>query len=350
MSLDSLLKNSEEYFNELIDKLNPSDKERFKNMPFSRIIDLINEREEKNDTCPECKNKLFFDSKTGNLVCRCGYVADDSLSEAHFSGQQRRGYDKEQYAERTINQPVSKIAQELNIGEFFNPSHFNGITPQKKAQFYHLQKIEARTKLMAKERNYSKSYGKMKNIVSKLNLPEDVFDFAWQIYKETQKKGLVRGRSIDGCVSASVHLATRLKKFFRFPEEIYEIFSLDRSSFDSDVKDIFERIVRPVFKMKYPLVKLPSVIAYCLGSAKLDSHIKPCIEIYKQLLKNGFRGHGRDPTGVSSAIVYFYGNKNHVSGIETQEKVSDLFRVTQVTLRNTLKVISKFNLEQILDN
>jgi len=355
-SLDTLLKDSDEHYNNLLSSLNPRKPKKFEEVPFSRILDLISEKEQhQNELCPECgKNSFIFNDKTSEFVCSsCNVVVDISDSdEQHFSNQQRRIFDNKQEQDRAINTPTNKLIQELNIATYIDPNDpkFKGITSEKRALFFRLAKRDRRVQFhSSKSRNYGTAYLVLTKITSGLSLPHKVSALAWEIYKDFHSKNKIKGRSIEGCVSASAHLSTRISNLFRFPEEICCLCDDVTPRQMQDYAREIEKTTLPDMGLKRPLVRAPAVLQYCLGKIQLPVYETPCRAIFNSLIENGFNDSGKDPTGIASAIAYNWGKVIGNAQINTQLACSALFRVTEVTTRNRHKQLSEnFGLGEIV--
>ncbi|MFX1467658.1 MAG: hypothetical protein ACFFB8_03270 [Promethearchaeota archaeon] len=93
------------------------------------------------------------------------------------------------------------------------------LNAEKKTLFSRLSKIQ-NSLILRIERNFWEAKPKMKQLVSKLNIPEYIYERAWKIYALATKKKLTMGPSIDGFIAASLYVAIRVHEFPKILEEI----------------------------------------------------------------------------------------------------------------------------------
>lgn len=155
--------------------------------------------------CEECKSKdLVTKSSEGTIVCQsCGLV------------QQSRIID-EASEWRTFSSETSQGngANPSRVGGKLNPLLSNfGIDTKLTggANATEIQKWSDRSSLSAKDKQISKGLRAIRDITTRLNLKEPVFNKACEIYKEIEDRG-IKGISLTAKVATVVFIASRLEK------------------------------------------------------------------------------------------------------------------------------------------
>ena len=87
--------------------------------------------------------------------------------------------------------------------------------------FRRLRRQHQRTRISnSKERNLSVALAELQRLGSQMDLPKNVREQAAYIYRKAVEKGLVRGRSIEGVVAASIYASCRMGQIPRTLDEV----------------------------------------------------------------------------------------------------------------------------------
>ena len=98
------------------------------------------------------------------------------------------------------------------------------IPARNRAQWYRLRKWQRKIRVSGSgERNLAFALSEIDRNSSNLGLPRSVREDASVIYKKAVDHKLIRGRSIEGVVSASIYIACRRCNLPRTLEEIAEL-------------------------------------------------------------------------------------------------------------------------------
>jgi transcription initiation factor TFIIB len=163
-----------------------------------------------------------------------------------------------------------------------------------------------------------------------MNLPRSIREQSGMLYRKAAKKKIIRGRSVETVVVATVYAACRLAGMPRTLDELSEASGIPRR----DIGRTYRFIVRELkLKMNVPTPK--TYISRFCNKLKLNQKVKEKAKeilnasIQKQLLS------GRGPVGVAAAAIY-------ISSVlceekRTQREVAEVAGVTEVTIRNRYK-------------
>ena len=166
------------------------------------------------DKCPECGSRqLIRDYEKGELVCEhCGLVLDDQFID---QGPEWRAFDVEQGEKRArTGAPMTYTIHDKGLSTEISwknkDSYGKSIPTRNRAQLYRLRKWQRRIRVSnATERNLAFALSELDRMASAMGLPRNVRETAAMIYRKAVNKNLIRGRSIEGVVAASLYAACR---------------------------------------------------------------------------------------------------------------------------------------------
>jgi transcription initiation factor TFIIB len=295
--------------------------------------------------CPECGSRdLIRDHDSGEIICsNCGYVLDDKLPD---NGPEWRAFDDEQRNKRSrVGAPTTYTIHDKGLSTIIDWRHFSHsikrMDQTRALQIYNLRKWQRRVRLSdSSERNLAFALTELSKISMSLNTPKHVLETASLIYRKALKKRLIRGRSIQGIVAASIYMACRLCGLARTLDEISKVTMMNKReiarSYRFIVKELSE-FIPPVDPMVYV-----SRFSNQLGIQGRTEEI--AYDIVKKATELRLTC-GRGPTGVAAAALYLAsiitGNRR------TQREVAEVANVTEVTVRNRYSDILK-NLDIII--
>lgn len=294
--------------------------------------------------CPECGGCSFIrDYDTGEIVCvSCGFVVDDKILD---TGPEWRAFDEEQRSKRSrVGAPTTYTIHDKGLSTMIDwrrSSHHRRIDPVRAVQIYNLRKWQRRVRLSnSSERNLAFALTELSKISMSLNAPKHVLETASVIYRKALKKRLIRGRSIQGIVAASIYMACRLCGLARTLDEISKVTTISKReiarSYRFIVKEL-EEFVPPVNPIMYV-----SRFSNQLGiKGRTEEIAHKIVKVSSQLKLTC----GRGPTGIAAAAIYL---ASVITGDRrTQREIAETANVTEVTVRNRYSNILK-NLDIII--
>ena len=282
----------------------------------------VREGTEEIEVCPECgSHHLVRDYERGELLCEdCGLVLDDQFID---QGPEWRAFDVEQGEKRArTGAPMTYTIHDKGLSTEISwknkDSYGKSIPTRNRAQLYRLRKWQRRIRVSnATERNLAFALSELDRMASAMGLPRNVRETAAMIYRKAVNKNLIRGRSIEGVVAASLYAACRQCGVPRTLDEVANSSRVGR-----------KEIGRP---QDY-------VQRFC-SELKLSGEVQSkAAEILKDASEKELTS-GRGPTGVAAAAIY-------ISSIlcnerRTQREVADVAGVTEVTIRNRYKELTE---------
>ena len=265
--------------------------------------------QDKQTVCPECgSTELIGDYERAEVVCaRCGLVIDENLVDM---GPEWRAFDHEQRDKRTrVGAPITYTIHDKGLSTMIDwrnkDIYGRDIPARNRAQWYRLRKWQRKIRISgATERNLAFALSELDRDSSRLGLPRSVREAASVVYRSAVENKLIRGRSIEGVVAASLYAACRRCNVPRTLDEIAEV---SRVRFASELG--------------------------LSGEAQSKA-----IEIIEKAMEKGLTS-GRGPTGVAAAALYIASVL--LGERKTQRDVADIAGVTEVTIRNRYKELTE---------
>lgn len=293
---------------------------------------------EETHNCPDCgSGHLSKDYSRGELVCKdCGLVIDEDLID---HGPEWRAFDREQQDKRSrTGAPMTYTLHDkglsTSIGWTNRDAYGKLIPPRNRGQLYRLRKWQRRIRISdSTERNLSIALAGIDRMASTMSLPRRVRETAAMIYRKAALKNLVRGRSIDGVVAASLYAACRQCHVPRTLDEISSAARMPRR----EVGRNYRYVARELQLKLMPTSPGDYVPRFC-SELKLSTHVQIKTMDILSLAANKELTSGRGPTGLAAASLYIASvlcNERR-----TQREIATIAGVTEVTIRNRYKELT----------
>ncbi len=297
--------------------------------------------------CPECgSSNLAYDETRGELVCQeCGLVIEQGMID---QGPEWRAFDLEQGEKRArtgapMTYTIHDKGLSTTIGWKNKDSYGKSIPTKNRAQLYRLRKWQRRIRVSnATERNLAFALSELDRMASGMGLPRNVRETAAVIYRKAVNKNLIRGRSIEGVVAASLYAACRQNGVPRTLDEIANASRVTRK----EIGRTYRFMTRQLKLRLMPTRPQDYVSRFC-SELKLSGEVQSkAMDILKDATDKELTS-GRGPTGVAAAAIYIasiLGNERR-----TQREVADVAGVTEVTIRNRYKELTdKLGIDVVL--
>ena len=295
-------------------------------------------------SCTKCGGtNIIIDPDAGEEVCgRCGLVLNDEIVD---TGPEWRAFTSAEKASRTrVGMARSYAIYDMGLSTSFRggrDARGNKLNADTRNMMNKLKRYDTRSKLDDTwGRNLSIAMAELDRLSAVLSIPKTVKESAAFIYRQALKADLIRGRSIDAFIAASVYAACRRHKLPRPLKEISKVSTREHSEVSRSY-----RLLHRELKLKMPIddpMKFVSGIA-----SKLD--LRPTTErhavdiLMRARKRKGLSG--KDPRGIAAAALY-------MACIELDDKriqkdVASAAGTTEVTLRNRLKGLEETLRERV---
>ena len=295
---------------------------------------FLEEAQEPINQCPLCNNtKLVQDPKSGELICeRCGLVV---VEKSYSLDQDWRAFTLSEKQERSrTGYMLTNTIYDHGLSTTFNgdvDAKGKKLDPETQNLMIRLKKQDQRAKVnLSSERNLKIALSIMSKACNELHLPEHIHEQAARIYRLTLKEDLVRGRSIDGFVAASILVACRQNKM---PRSIIDISRATNLS-EHSVKFHY-RLLLKEFNMKLPIDRPTKFISSLSSKLNLNGDVeKYSIQLLAKARENNLIV-GKNPRGVAAAVLYMACQETGTK--ITQSEVARAAKTSEVTMRKRFK-------------
>jgi len=293
--------------------------------------------------CPECgSDQLAKDEAAGHITCtQCGIVIETIIDR----GAEWRTYEPSE--ERTRSRsgaPLSAMQPDLGlktqIGGVQRDARGGKMDQESQNRFRRLTRLDRRTQ-SSEIRNLSTALRELRRLKSHMGVPDDVAELASIYYRRALKQDLIRGRSIDGMVAASLYIAFRQKEIPQTLRDLAAVANVDLKELGRCVRIFISELrIKPAPREFDPLV-------YRLGDQlgiSMAAKRQAC-EIIEGARQKGVTV-GKNPMSVAAAAIYI--STIRTGERRTQEQIARAAKTTPVTIRSRFKeIVRALELEDI---
>lgn len=296
-------------------------------------MEIKSEKINLSNSCPECKGNIILIQEKGEVVCgQCGLVISERILDISHSG--KRAFTKQEKERRErIGSPISILLPDMGLSTIIDKTNIKNPDLKRAAKWNSRMTWDKRNMLIATT--------ELKRIASNLNLPIHVKKAAIRLYIEAFKKKLLRGRSINGMVAASLYFACRERKIPRTLQEI-----LDETSISAkNVRRCYRTLIKEL-NLKAPSTDPISLIPRYAAELGLDADAEKNTIKILQMFISKFSTSGKDPKGLCAGALYLISKIKNKK--VSQKAIANLVGVTEVTLRSRYKELStKLNIKML---
>ena len=285
--------------------------------------------------CPECgKNNLISDESRGEIICNyCGLVLNQRIID---SGPEWRAFSSEEANRKVrVGAPTTLTLHDKGLSTMIgwrNKDAFGkNITPKMKADVYRLRKWHVRTRTNKSiDRNLAYAMNELDRFSSQLNMSKELKESAAHIYRKMVLKNLIRGRSIEAMLIASIYAACRINCVPKTIDDFIEFASVDKKKIARCYRLILSELKISI-KVSSPINFIPRFCAELNLSGSTQNRAAEILKLAKKFRITA----GKAPTGLAGAALY-------VAAIQegerrTQREISLAAGVTEATIRNRYK-------------
>ena len=285
--------------------------------------------------CPECTSAhLVKDYIRAEMVCAsCGLVISEQLID---EGPEWRTFDSEQKDERArTGAPMSFLLHDKGLSTeigWQNRDFYGQRVPIKnRAQVYRMRKWQHRTRVSnSTERNITVAMNDLNKLASKMGLPKSVKEVAAVIYRKAATKSLIRGRSIEAIMNASIYTACRQCNLPRSLKEIAVASTMSKK----EIGRTYRILIRQLNINILPTQPHSYVQRLCSELGLSGNTLTITNDILKKATEYELTS-GRGPLGMAAASTYI---ASVLSGERrTQKEIANVSGITEVTIRNRYK-------------
>jgi transcription initiation factor TFIIB len=290
--------------------------------------------EEDTRKCPKCGNtNIISDPENGERVCsQCGLVLEETPIDM---GPEWRAFTVAEKNSRSRTGLGSSLAlYDKGLSTVFKgdrDASGRKLNNEARLKMDRLRRYDNRSKFDETwRRNLSIAMAELDRMSVNLHIPSNIKEQAAHIYRKALKADLIRGRSIDAFVAASIYAACRAAEVPRPIKNVSEASTRDHS----EVARTYRLLIRELkirMPVDEPMKFIPSIAAKL--QLRRDTEQKAINILKSAKIKQGLSG--KDPRGLAAAALYMACLENDDKRI--QKEVANAAGTTEVTLRNRLR-------------
>ncbi len=296
---------------------------------------LLSIKLKKQIICTECGNSnLQRDYETSEFVCHaCGIVVSSTelSTEPEWRAFDQQQRDKLPRVGAPVNWAIHDKGLSTNIG--WQDRDYSGrkLSPEQRARLYRLRKWNRRSKVSdSAQKNLAHALNEMSKISNKLNLPRNVIETSSMIYRRAIQKKLIRGRTIQSVVVATIYMACRQCGVIRTLEDVAGAANITKKEAARNYRFLFREL-----KPSVPQVNPKSYISKIVNKLELSGETERLAMAILNQVSEMKLTSGRGPAGIAAACIYI--SSQLTNERRTQGEISKEAQVTEVTIRNRYK-------------
>ena len=284
--------------------------------------------------CPECGGTLRNDEEHGETVCEdCGLVVETDEIDR---GPEWRAFDSREKDEKSrVGAPTTKMMHDeglsTNIGWQDKDAYGRQLSSRQREKMQRLRTWNERFRTRdSKERNLKQALGEIDRMASALGLPENVRETASVIYRRALDEDLLPGRSIEGVATASLYASARQAGTPRSLDELEEVSRVDKMELTRTYRYVVRELgleVQPADPKQY----VPRFVSDLGLSEEVERRARQLLDRAQDVGVHS----GKSPVGLAAAAVYAASLLTNEK--VTQNQVSDVADISEVTIRNRYK-------------
>ncbi len=288
--------------------------------------------------CPTCNNSDYAtvtDPESGEVICsNCGIVILDRIED--YVHEERRTFSwEETYNRSRVGSPASLAFHDRGLCTVIGKANIdaNG----KALDTASLHKVEKLRRLNSwinvqnsSEKSLRRAFQKLDSLKDKLGLSDPIVEKSAYIFRKVHERQLVRGRTIDGMLSAAVYTACREMGAAITLKDIASASNLTQKDLSRNYRVlVFELDIKvPIIDPMKCISKLSNKLGIKEKAKKQAMHIMS--EVIKREMSSG-----KIPMGLAASVLYL---SCQISGeIISQANVAHAAGTTEVTIRNRFK-------------
>jgi transcription initiation factor TFIIB len=187
------------------------------------------------------------------------------------------------------------------------------------------------------ERNRRRAFADLDRLRSKLGLSDFVIEKTAYVYRKAEKRGIIRGRTIDSILAASLYISLREMAVPKTLKEIARASNIRLKTLSRDYRMLITELDLkvPNNDLRHYVFKVGNAV---LMSEKTKRKAIELVDIISEKESNTYTS-GKDPMGLAATVLFVAGANNGEN--ITQREIATAAGMTSVTIRCRLKEIGK---------
>jgi transcription initiation factor TFIIB len=295
-------------------------------------------------TCSICssQDQMVTDPESGEIICsNCGHVISEKALETQAEW---RAFTTDEVNNRSrTGMPTSLARHDRGLATIIGRANKDAsgqvLDAAMRTTMERLRTWDFRTQAHSStDRNLRQAFEHLDKLKDKLGLSDAIIEKTAYIYRKAQENGMVRGRTINSVLAASLYIACREMEVSRTLKDIAAISNIKRKELARMYRLMFFKL-----NVKIPIVDPLKCIAKISNKINLSERTKrQAISIMNDVTKKEISA-GKDPMGIAATVLYLSCLKT--DEYRSQIDIASAAGVTEVTIRNRFKDLkSQFDL------
>lgn len=298
---------------------------------YSRLL----KQERSLEKCPKCgKNLIVADGTRAELFCgSCGLVLKDKIVE---TGPEWRSFSEDGKDDRSrTGVPTSITMHDMGLATVMGVANRDAagrsLSGSMKSTVERMRTWDRRSQVHeSADRNFRQAFSELRRLSERLSISAAVTEKAAYFYRKAFERNLVRGRSINAIIAASLYAACRDADVPRTLKDVAAVSNVKK-------KDLARsyRLLHREMDLKMPVTDPAKCVTAIASRAKMTERTQRRAREILVMAREARISAGKDPMGLAASALYVACT---LEGEEkTQKDVADAAGVTEVTIRNRYK-------------
>ena len=294
--------------------------------------------------CSLCssQDQMVTDPESGEIICsNCGHVISEKALETQAEW---RAFTTDEVNNRSrTGMPTSLARHDKGLATIIGRANKDAsgqvLDAAMRTTMERLRTWDFITQAhTSTDRNLRQAFEHLDKLKDKLGLSDAIIEKTAYIYRKAQENGMVRGRTINSVLAASLYIACREMEVSRTLKDIAAISNIKRKELARMYRLMFFKL-----NVKIPIVDPLKCIAKISNKINLSERTKrQAISIMNDVTKKEISA-GKDPMGIAATVLYLSCLKT--DEYRSQIDIASAAGVTEVTIRNRFKDLkSQFDL------
>jgi transcription initiation factor TFIIB len=292
--------------------------------------------------CNDSAQSIITDPESGEIICsNCGIIILDKLED--YIHEERRAFTMEEAENRSRTGAPTSLAiydrgLSTTISKVNRDAYGKILDATALPQAKKLRRWNSMINLhRSSEKSLNRAFRKLDILNDKLGLSEATVERIAYKFRKLHERDLVRGRTIDGMLSAAVYATCREMGSSITLKDIASASNLTQKDVSRNYKVILSEL-----DIKIPLVDPMKCIVKVANKLGINEKIKKrAMNIMKEVVKREMTP-GKIPMGLAASVLYL---SCQMAGEEvSQASIASASGVTEVTIRKRLKDLMQLNL------
>jgi transcription initiation factor TFIIB len=293
--------------------------------------------------CSICSKKgvksavVITDPESGEIICsNCGMVISQNIEDTRPEWRSFGSEGAVGYGRSRTGMPTSLARHDKGlttiIGRTDKDASGNKIDPSIRSKMERLKVWDFRSHSHdSTNKNLMQAFNELDKLKDKLGLPDAVIERTAYIYRKARQRGLVRGRTTDGILTAAIYIACR---DLGVPKTLKEVAAANSIRFKT-LSRSYRILVTELGISTPPVIDPMKCIVKVANNADLNENTKrQAMDVMNNLSKREISA-GKHPMAIAATVLYVSCLNSGVN--IRQADIADAAGITEVTLRNRYK-------------